>query len=282
MCLTWTDHFCCIASTPLLCGSGLQEKNFSSWWYRCDASRSTKGWPNRDLILWKVRGDSFQSEESLLFCDSQSASMFRALGRCSAEIVKFFLNKTSQISLDKAIIVSSRTLIWSSCSSLGHKPPVQTPLHTAPHPFFEASAWISTWSRWFWIQSFPFECRKFDIHQSSSSFAKAVNFKFIWNYFFNFRDCICNCWRIRICKQAGTTAWMVNGKRPKRLLNSKIGVQLLLYNFVHSSWTFCTFCKSSERVGFTKFTMRLRNSISWQSWSTDFFKFRRNPKCCTR
>ena len=111
-----------------------------------------------------------------------------------------------------------------------------------PNLFFEASVWINTWPRWFWMQSFPFKCCKFDIHQSSSSFAKPVNFTFIWNDFFNSRDCICNCWRFRICKRAGTTAWMVDDKKPRSLVNFKIDVQ-----FLHSSWTFCTFCKGSER-----------------------------------
>ena len=117
-------------------------------------------------------------------------------------------------------------------------------------------------------------CCKFNIYQSSSSFAKAVNFTFIWNDFFNFRDCICNCWRFQVCKRGYTTAWMVDDKTPKSLVISKIDVQFLLYIFVHSSWTFYTLCKGSERVRFTEFTIKLRNSISWHCWSTNCFKFR--------
>ena len=40
-----------------------------------------------------------------MFHDFQSASLFRALGRYSTEIVIFFSNKSFQISFDKAIIV---------------------------------------------------------------------------------------------------------------------------------------------------------------------------------
>ena len=161
------------ASVAIAIGSGLQLTNCLSWQVNLLANRSTSRGPSLWLICRKTVGHSFQSLWSFITRDSLSAMVFNTPARCWAlrrmllsihhshsslarvfscgEIVppsllmyvlrwmvRFVLSFAKHFT-DRKAARSSRQLMCMVLSSGVQGPPVRTPLHTAPHPFFEAS-----------------------------------------------------------------------------------------------------------------------------------------------
>ena len=83
-----------------------------SWCDRCGTKRSTLGVPIIWVILANVWGYNVHLVESLVWCDSQSASMFWELGRYSAVSVILFTIKYSQILLSSALFVPHIFTKW--------------------------------------------------------------------------------------------------------------------------------------------------------------------------
>ena len=106
---------------PWLKGSCFQAKYWASWWISFDASKSTLGIPLFWQTCWKTFGQSFHSDEPLLFWDCQSASTFKELERYSAVTVISCFKRYCQISLLKfsnlwfLFLSFSQNWVWQWC-----------------------------------------------------------------------------------------------------------------------------------------------------------------------
>ena len=90
---------CRNASVVILSKSGFHAMYRGSWWQSLDANRSRVGCPLCVATSCKTEASSFHSELLLVFPESQSLCIFRALRRYFADIIICLMGKKLQIDL---------------------------------------------------------------------------------------------------------------------------------------------------------------------------------------
>ena len=157
-------------------------------------------------------------------------------------------------------------LIAPAYSSSGHCPDVWTPSLTAPHPFKEASFWI-TICRFNWGKAWPLQNPKFSNHLVNSVLDLVFNVITDWWFIFFLKQTICCCWRNRHWVFTCSTACTMDERRPITLVDSKRVIEWLLRSFLT---TFCTFSGVNDQVILIESISIPRNSIFWHGCKIDF------------